>query len=308
VVYTSENAENPGDVWLSDVDFLDPTQLTHLNPELAPYRMGKSQLIDWLDDDGNRLQGALTLPSDYENGKRYPLVVLVYGGDYVSDSLERFGGFDRALPYMNIQILATRGYAVLEPDAPQHLGTPLLDLAKTTLPAVSRVVEMGIADSERIGVMGQSYGGYSTLSLLVQTKRFKAAVSTSGIGNLVGFYGELDKDGTAYGTLTEAGQGLMGGTLWDYRDRYIENSPIFYLDRVDTPLLLVSGSDDTTAAPFLSDEVFVGLRRLGKTVEYRKYYGEEHQVDGYENQLDLGNRITAWFDQYLRSPSGGEVR
>jgi dipeptidyl aminopeptidase/acylaminoacyl peptidase len=263
--------------------------------------MGKSQLIEWIDDNSNRLQGVLTLPSNYVSGARYPLIVLVYGGEFLSDSLEKFGGFDTSIPYLNLQLLATRGYAVLEPDAPQRLGTPMLDLAKTVLPGVSRVVEMGVADPDHIGVIGQSYGGYSTLSLLVQTNRFRAAVSTSGFGNLLGIYGELDQDGTAYGTLTEAGQGLMGGTPWEYRDRYIENSPIFYLDRVETPVLLVNGSDDTVVAPFLPDAVFVGLRRLGKIVEYRKYFGEDHQVFGYENQLDVGNRIVGWFDQYLKS-------
>lgn len=101
----------------------------------------------------------------------------------------------------------------------------------------------------------------------------------------------------------ETGQVLMGGTPWEFRDRYIENSPIFYLDRIETPLLIVHGSADITVAPFLGDELFVGLRRLGKEAEYAKYEGETHSPSdwSYANQVDLCGRIIAWFDKYLKS-------
>jgi len=260
-------------------------------------------LIEWRSLDGDLLHGALLLPSNYEEGKRYPLIVWVYGGSTGSDHLSHFGLADGA-PF-NLQLLATRGYAVLFPDAPQHLGTPMVDLAKAVLPGVDKVIEMGIADANRLGVIGHSYGGYSALSLIVLTKRFKAAVVESGTGNLLGEYGELGKDGTAFGiSIAELGKGLMGGTPWEFRERYIENSPLFFLDRVDTPVLLVHGGEDTTVGPFLADEVFVGLRRLGKEVEYAKYLGEGHSPVywGYKNQADLCNRILSWFGKYLKEP------
>jgi dipeptidyl aminopeptidase/acylaminoacyl peptidase len=304
LAYTAEDAQQAGEIWLSDAGFRNPSRLTRLNPGLDNHKMGAARLIDWLDDDGERRHGALILPSNHEEGKRSPLVVFVYGGTSPSEKIEMFGGFDRGLPYLNVQLLATRGYAVLLPDAPQHLGTPMLDLAKTVLPGVNRVVEMGIADPERIGVMGHSYGGYSTLSLIAQTKRFKAAVECNGYGDLMAQYGEMAADGTAFGTsIGETGQALMGGTPWQYRARYVENSPISYLDRVETPLLIVHGADDAVVASFLGDEVFVGLRRLGKTVEYAKYQGEGHVISGYANQLDVANRLILWFDMYLKSES-----
>ncbi|MGC2370731.1 MAG: prolyl oligopeptidase family serine peptidase, partial [Candidatus Sulfotelmatobacter sp.] len=97
-------------------------------------------------------------------------------------------------------------------------------------------------------------------------------------------------------------QGLMGGTPWEFRDRYIENSPIFYFDRVDTPLLIIHGSSDDAVESFLGDEVFVALRRLGKQVEYAKYAGEGHDPAAwrYSNQVDFSNRIIDWFDKWLR--------
>jgi dipeptidyl aminopeptidase/acylaminoacyl peptidase len=307
IVYTAQDAEHPGNIWLSDVGFHTPSRLTHLNPEIGGYKMGSARLIDWLDDDGRLLRGALVLPSDYQEGKRYPLLVLAYGGEAMSDYLRTFGGFERGMPHFNVQLLATRGYAVLMPDAPQHMGTPMLDLAKTILPGINRVIELGIADRERIGVLGHSYGGYSILALLVQTTRFKAAIVADGMGDLIGLYGEMDRNGVAYGTSSETGQELVGGDPWHYRERYIENSPFFYLDRVQTPVLLVHGSEDTTFASFLADEVFVALRRLGKAVEYAKYQGEDHGFVNYENQRDFCDRMIRWFDGYLKN-SAVELR
>jgi dipeptidyl aminopeptidase/acylaminoacyl peptidase len=120
----------------------------------------------------------------------------------------------------------------------------------------------------------------------------------------VGAYGALDESGAAFGTSNlENGQNALGGTPWNVRDRYIENSPIFYMDRVETPLLIIHGSEDRVVAPFLGDEVFVALRRLGKQVEYAKYQGEDHSplYWSYANQLDFCSRMLAWFDKYLNS-------
>ena len=192
----------------------------------------------------------------------------------------------------------------LFPDAPQSLGTPMLDLAKTVLPGINEIVNMGIADPDRVGVMGQSYGGYSTLSMIAQSKRFSAAIAIAGMGDLIGSYGEMDAAGSAFGTsVAEHGQDLMEGSPWQFRDRYIENSPLFFLDRVSTPLLIVHGDADMFVQPFLADEVFVGLRRLGRQVTYAKYHGEGHDPMfwSYANQVDLCHRLIDWFERHLKS-------
>jgi fermentation-respiration switch protein FrsA (DUF1100 family) len=300
--YFAEDAQHPPDLWLSDLDFASPRRLTDLNSQFDNYSMGAARLVNWLSDDGERLQGALLLPADYQEGKRYPLVVFVYGGVSLSNNFDHFGLM--WIGPFNLQLLATRGYAVLLPDAPQHIGTPMFDLAKTVLPGVSEVIELGIADRDQLGVMGQSYGGYSTLSLIVQTKRFKAAMVADGYADNLASYGTMNKDGTAYQTaIEEQGQGLMGGTPWQFRERYIENSPVYYFDRLETPVLILHGANDTTVTPVLGDEVFVALRRLGKTVEYVKYGGEDHSplYWSYANQVDFCNRMIAWFGRYLKN-------
>lgn len=301
VAYFVEDAQHDSDLWIADPDFHSPRRLTHLNPQFDRYVMGAARLVEWRDLDGDLLHGALLLPANYQEGKSYPLIVWAYGGNHKSDFIDKFG-FDTG-PF-NFQLLATRGYAVLVPDAPQHLGTPMLDLAKTILPGVNKIIEMGIADPDRLGVMGQSYGGYSTLALIVQTKRFRAAVEVDGYGDIIGAYGEMARDGTSYELdIQEQGQGLMGGTPWQSPDRYIQNSPVFFLERIETPLLIVHGTEDTAVLPFLGDEVFVDLRRLGKEVEYAKYQGEDHDPRywRYTSQVDFCNRMIEWFDAHIKT-------
>jgi dipeptidyl aminopeptidase/acylaminoacyl peptidase len=173
------------------------------------------------------------------------------------------------------------------------------DLVEGVQHAVNKVIELGIADPERLGICGYSYGGYSTIAVITQTTRFKAAAMGTGQGDLVGHYLEFNpsvaSDGSSW---TEGGQGLMGGTLWQYPERYRENSPIMYLDRVRTPLLIYHGEQDGAVA--LSDQIFVGLRRLGREVEYRRYANEPHNMSRRENLIDCWNAVIRWFDTYLK--------
>ena len=194
VVWVAGSARESPDLWIAGPEFARPRRLTTLNPQLDGYTFGEGRLVDFTSADGEPLQAALLLPAGYQEGRRYPMVVWVYASDSGSRAVHRFGlvGY----PAYNMQMLATRGYAVLWPDIPTHLGTPMQDLVKAVMPAIDRVVELGIADPDRLAVMGQSGGGYSTLALLVQTTRFKAAVMNAGYGDVVAMYGQMGFDGT----------------------------------------------------------------------------------------------------------------
>jgi len=281
-----------------------PKRLTQTNPVFDEYAMGEGQLIEWRSSDGTRLRGALMLPAGYTKGQRYPLIVNVYGGSNLSDKVNLFG-FTANTNITNQQFWATRGYAVLLPDSPLRTGTPMLDLAKTVLPGIDKVVEMGVADPERIGVWGSSYGGYSTLCLLVQTNRFKAAAIDSGFANLMTLYGWMPErsNDPSWQDWAEAPQGRMGGSPWKYRERYLENSPVFYLDRVQTPLLIIQGNEDPSGRDVYSNEIFMNLRRLGKEATYLKYRGASHTISSfnYFEQIDVMQRLVAWFDSHLKN-------
>jgi dipeptidyl aminopeptidase/acylaminoacyl peptidase len=306
LVYVTQDAQHPEDIWVAGSDLRDRRQLTHINPQIEHLVFGKSRVIDWRGLDGQQLRGALLLPAGYQEGQRYPLVVDVYGGSFRSTSVYSFGLSGSGVE--NLQLLATRGYTVLLPDTPLRKGTPMQDLLKTVMPGVDRVVDLGVADPERLGVMGHSYGGYSTLSLIAQTTRFKAAVDSAGPADLISFYGVMDKTGGAGGIgWSETGQGGMVGTPWEVRDRYLENSPLLYLDRVQTPVLIVQG--DLDLITLQSDEVFVALRRLGKEVVYAKYAGEDHWEGTWSaaNATDYWNRVITWFETHLKGPGASKT-
>jgi len=285
--------QRPPDLWFMDADLRRVRRLTALNPQFRPERLGESRLVEWTTEDGRRLGGTLLLPPSYETGTRVPLIVEVYGGDMGSRQIHRF---DR-----HRQLLASRGHAVLAPDAPLNTGTPMRDHARAIVPGVEKVIELGIADPGRVGVTGHSYGGYGTVALLVQSDRFRAGVASASHGNMVGMFADLDVDGTSSTHWAESGQGRMGGTPWEVRERYIENSPFFYLDRVEAPLLLLHAAEDRNTPVYLAGQLFVGLRRLGKTVVLARYEGERHWWGSWSvaNQLDYWNRLVAWFDEHL---------
>ena len=305
VVFVAEETSKSPNVWAITSNERPPFEITRINPQLDRVSCGSSSLIEWRSLEGEPMQGAVLLPPNYEKGKRYPVIVSQYPGQSRSKFLNNYGssppGGDNIEP-----LLSTRGYVVFLPDSLIGPSRPMADIAESILPGVNKLVELGIADPDRLGVMGMSYGGYGVLSLLVQTRRFKAAVDRDGAFiDRVSQYGNLWSNGSSIAVF--ANESLLGGTIWEGRDRYIENSPIFYLDRVQTPLLIIQGAQDRNAPPGQSEEVFVGLRRLGKEVEYAKYEREGHTIKGYANSVDYLNRTIAWFDRYLKGATRPET-
>jgi len=303
LVYTSQSAAEPEDIWAVDTQQFRARRLTHVNPIFDRYVMGETRRIEWQTLNGQTAHGALLLPAGYTAGKRYPLIVYQYPGGMWSTYGNLFGLSVFASAVENWQFFATRGYAVLMPDVPARPESYMKDIAAAVLPGVDKVIELGICDPERVGVTGQSNGGYGVLSLIVQTNRFKAAVDRMGPGNLISQYTQMSENGTSVYT----GEMVQrtAGSLWEKREKFIENSPIFYFDRVQTPLLIIQGTADQQVMAARSDEVFVSLRFLGKEVEYARYAGEPHGVSewSFPNQVDYLNRVIAWFDRWLKAKS-----
>lgn len=300
LIYTSQSAAEPEDIWTTTAGEFRPKRVTHINPVFDQYMMGESRLIEWKTLNGQLVQGALLLPAGYTPGKRYPLIVYQYPGSMWSTQGNLFGFNPFSSAVENWQFFATRGYAVLLADVPARPETYMRDIAAAILPAIDKVIDLGICDPERIGITGQSNGGYGTLSLIVQTNRFKAAVDRMGPGNLISQYTQMSETGASIYTAEMVQR--TGGSLWEKRDKFIENSPIFFFDKVQTPLLIIQGTADRQVMVARSDEVFVSLRFLGKEVEYARYVGESHGVSDwtFANQVDYLNREIAWFDRWLK--------
>lgn len=299
IVFVARDQRHPPDVWRFDPATSTTHQVTRLNDHLEKYELGVTRVMEWRGSDGRPLRGALLLPPGYQDKQRLPLVVWVYAGDTGSSNVNTFGLTGHGSTF-NMQVLATRGYAVLYPDAPIAAGRISADLMNAVMPALDAAIDQGYADPERLAVMGQSFGALNVLSLISQTTRFKAAVITASVlhPDLFSAYTDMAPDGSAANAgYFEQGQGNMGGTPWQVPERYRENSPLFAFDRIETPLLIGQGEKDGTLLG--ANAVFVALQRLGKKVEYRLYEGEGHVITRKANVVDFWNRRLQFLDEHL---------
>lgn len=285
--------------------------LVSINTHLADVAWGETRLIDYRGGDGRELKAAIILPPGYREGLRYPVITWVYPGYSVRSLGSYF--LDRYLPGIyNLQLYAARGYVVLIPSMPLPSSPTqtLPDLSANVLPAVDRLVQLGVADGNRIGVMGQSFGGFGTYALITQTDRFRAAVAMSGDTDFGSFARQFDMTARGYDgieheksynwALEEIGQPGFGATPEDDPALYLRNSPLTYVDRVQTPLLLIHGEFDKRAPMTQAEAFFFSLYRQGKAARLLRYWGESHSLSqSPANVRNIYQEILSWFDRYL---------
>ena len=290
----------------------EPVTLISVNRHLDAIAKPQYRTVQYQMADGQRLSGALLLPHGYAPGNKYPLIVCVYGGTLApsGDWANPYKIVSRA--YLDPLVLAGRGYAVLIPSIPlEPMGKssdPMLDLDKGVKPAIDKIVELGIADAERIGIMGHSYGGYSVYGLVTQTQRFKAAVACAGLTDFLSYYGTLDPryrfndvSNPLYGPyVLESQQARMGVPFWNDIERYLRNSPFFHVNKVTTPLLMIHGELDPHPLS-QAEQFFVALNRLGRRAKLVRYLGEGHAIESAGNTTDMWEHILNWFDEFLQN-------
>ncbi len=246
------------------------------------------RIIEFRDGNGRVQEAALFVPKDTLEGDRLPMVVTIYPGS-------NFSKRDRY--YSEAQLLTSAGYTALYPDSIMEDNNPIDQIVRVTLPAVSRAIEMGIADKNRIGVWGHSYGAYGVMALVTHTKAFRAAVANAPFGiNMTSTY-LADVNGMGW---CEGKQARNGGSLWEKRDAYIKNSPLFAFDQVEAPVLVICGTHDVPGSVG-AREAYLGLKRLGKRVEMREYRHEGHIVTDWsaDDTKDYYKSVLNWFNQYL---------
>jgi dipeptidyl aminopeptidase/acylaminoacyl peptidase len=275
--------------------------LTTLNPHVAGTQFTTPHLISWTDPEGGTHR-SIFLPPSGPVAAPYPTVFVVYEGRR-SQCVSRFG--IEHPQYDNMHVYAAHGYAVCVPDLVVSDAKPAASIRDMVSCAVNATVEAGLADPARLGIFGHSYGGYIVNVAITSLDCFAAAVSAAGPFNLTSEHGTARETYQGDGVETddwwvESGQGRMGGPPWEQPQRYVENSPLFFLDRVTAPVLVIAGSQEMILAQ--SQELFSGLRRLDKTAVLAIYEGEDHGYDNWTrvNTIDRWNRVLAWFDKYLR--------
>lgn len=299
LLFVREDYDEFPDLWVSDLDFGRPERVTDVNPGLLDrFAWGTSELVEWTSDDGIPLQGVVIKPGNYEPGKRYP--VLTYFYRFFSQRLHEFNQ-----PVINhrpsFPIYASDGYIVFLPDVRFEVGRPGISSLKSVVPGLKRLVDMGLADPDALGLHGHSWSGYTTAYIVTQTNIFAAAVAGAPVSNMTSAYGGIRwGSGLARQFQYEAGQSRLSGSLWEARPDYIENSPLFYADRVETPLVLMHGDEDEAVPWYQSIELYLALRRTGKRAVFLQYRGEPHHPRQYSNKLDYSMKMKAFFDHYLK--------
>jgi dipeptidyl aminopeptidase/acylaminoacyl peptidase len=302
----------------------EPELLLETNTFVREIQPPERKYFDYTSINGEALKGELTLPLGYQASRRYPLVAIIYPTFYVRPRIEK------TMPGHDCDIFASAGYACLQPSLPINIpglkreeGNSLLMVTDGLMPAVQQAITMGVADPNRLFVMGGSAGGWATAGVLGLTTRFKAAISFAGLYNepsIFGPSGGLSRRFTDRYTdlphrtvlpiaTSAAAYGASDIPWWRDRERLRRNSPFTYLDRIQTPILIVHGDFDELPLD-QAEEFFAGLAAMRKPAQLLRYWGEGHSIATPANLLDMWRRTLAWFDDYgdiTRDQQGGLV-
>jgi acetyl esterase/lipase len=296
-IYTRETERDYPDYYVTDASLQNGKRLTNGVPDQDKFLWSAGvKLIDYTSTKGDKLQGALYLPANYEKGKSYPTIVYIY--ERLTGGMHRYqaptaNGFNRALYTSN-------GYAVLMPDIKYYVNDPGRSAVWCVLPALEAAVATGVVDKNRVGLHGHSWGGYQTAFLITQTDAFKAAVAGAPLTNLVSMYSSIYwNTGSANQPIFESSQGRFTGAYWDDLEAYIRNSPVYHAKNVKTPLMLLHNDKDGAVDWNQGIEYFNTLRRLQKPVVLLQYKGENHGLVKPANRKDYTVRMREFFDHHL---------
>jgi len=299
MVFTQETFVEFPDYWVSDTRFRNARKVTEANPQQADFAWSPGRvLIDYVDSRGNELQGTLGLPAGYEEGKRYPRLVYFY--ELSSQNHHRYQGptYDDR-PHM--ATYASNGYLVFQPDIVYTIGQPGTSALDDLTASIQKVIDLGYADPDRIGLQGHSWGGYQSSFVVTQTDLFAAVVTGAPPTNLISFYNTLYRStGTVQQGITEVGQVRMGTTPFEDFELYLSQSPIHHTGDITTPFLILHGTADGSVDYGQGLEYFNMARRMGKEVILLSYPDEGHHLSRKENRIDFQMRMMQFFDHYLK--------
>lgn len=299
LIFTRQSFDEFPDLRIADLDFKKHTKLSDANPQQKEYNWGTMELVEWISLDGKKLKGMLVKPENFDPNKKYPLLVNFY--EKSSNGIHRHRHPKAERSTINYSLYASRGYVIFNPDVEYRVGYPGESAYNCVIPGVTSLLEKGFIDKDNIGVQGHSWGGYQIAYLVTKTDIFKAAESGAPVPNMISAYGGIRWwTGLSRQFQYEHTQSRIGGTPWEYPSRYIENSPIFSIDKINTPLLIMHNDADGHVPWYQGIEFFVSLRRLGKPSWFLNYNGEPHWPQKLQNRKDFSIRMAQYFDYFLK--------
>jgi dipeptidyl aminopeptidase/acylaminoacyl peptidase len=296
-LYTRETTKDFPDYWVAGAALSEGRKITDGYPRQQEFLWSSGvRVVDYTSDKGDRLQGALYLPANYEQGKRYPTIVYIYeklSENAHSYSRPSFNGFNTA-------VYTSAGYAVFTPDIVYKLDDPGMSAVWSVLPALKAAVATGIVDERRVGLHGHSWGGYQTAFLVTQTNAFHAAIAGAPLTDLISMYNAIYwNSGSTNQPIFESSQGRFTAGPTEILPAYERNSPIYHAKNVTTPLVILHNDKDGAVDFTQGIEYYNTLRRLGKEVVMLDYKGENHNLRKPENMKDYTARMKEFFDYQL---------
>lgn len=297
-LYTRETYRDFPDYYAADASLKAGVKITDANPQQNDFLWSSgSQLVEYKSAKGDRLQAALFLPASYKKGNSYPTIVYIY--EKLSQGLN---SYTSPGPYgFNKSVYTSHGYAVLMPDIVYTINDPGMSAVGCVLPALEAAIATGVVDRAKVGLQGHSWGGYQTAFLVTQTNAFAAAVAGAPLTDMISMYSSIYwNSGSANQPIFESSQGRFTGGYWENIEAYTRNSPVYYADRVKTPLVILHNDKDGAVNWNQGIEYFNTLRRLLKPVVMLQYVGENHGLQKPANRKDYGVRMMEFFDHFLK--------
>ncbi len=296
--YASQAFDDSPDIFVTDQNFANPTQMTKTNPQQSDFAWGRSELLSYRNDHGEELQGALFYPADYQVGKKYPMIVYIY--EKRSQMVHGYSAPSERSAY-NPTVFTTQGYFVFQPDIVYRAQNPGLSALACVVPAVKSVVAKGFIDAKRIGLIGHSWGAYQTAFIVSHSDVFAAGIAGAPLTNMMSMSTNIYwNSGGTNARIFHESQGRMDKPFWRDVDTYIANSPIFGMDSLNTPLLIAFGNKDGAVDWHQGIEMYNAARLAEKQLVMLVYDGENHGLRKKSNQVDYHWRIREWFGHYLK--------
>lgn len=299
LIFTKQNFQNFPDIYASDIAFQNVIRISEANPQQKNYTWGTVELVDYKAFDGTPLQGLLYKPENFDATKKYPMMVYFYEKN--SDNLHTHFTPSPIRSYINYPYFTSNGYVVFVPDIVYKTGEPGKSAYNCIIAGTKDIIARGFVNPDRVGISGHSWGGYQTAYLVTQTNMFRAAEAGAPVSNMTSAYGGIRwESGLSRQAQYEKNQTRIGGTLWEKYDKYIDNSPLFQVPKIQTPVLMMHNDDDGAVPWQQGIEFYMALKRLNKPVWLLNYNGEKHGLTQRKNRKDFAKRLYQYFDHYLK--------
>lgn len=300
-IFTMESFAASPDLyfWHQTDEGSDGNRISAINPQQKDYNWGTSELFTWKAYNGKTSTGIVYKPENFDPKKKYPMIVYFY--EKLSDGLNSYKEPAPIRSAVNVSFFVSRGYIIFMPDIEYKTGYPGKSAYDYIVSGTRALIKQGWVDSTNMALQGHSWGGYQAAQLATMTKLYKAIWAGAPVANMTSAYGGIRwESGVSRQFQYEKSQSRIGGTLWEKLPLYLENSPLFHLDKVTAPMVIMSNDADGAVPWYQGIELFSGLRRLGKKVWMFNYNGQGHGLTQRQDMRDYQIRMQQFFDWILK--------